>query len=135
MDLTLTRTKNPSQSHKRAFTKSLWKLLMWRKRSIFSEIAPMQRDTSGAAASRYLFILNWVAILSKHSATRDTCVTHLLEHDGEPSSTDAWSRHRLSCRKEKEGKKTSKHKTLNRTPLRCDILFSRFKKQKTMLWT
>ncbi|TNN60957.1 hypothetical protein EYF80_028837 [Liparis tanakae] len=54
-------------------------------------ISPTDRDASG----RYLFILNWVAILSKHSATRDTCVTHLLEHDGEPSSTDAWSRHSL----------------------------------------
>ncbi len=44
----------------------------------------------------YLFMRNWVAIRSKHKATRETCVTHLL--DGEPSSTDAWSTQRFTCR-------------------------------------
>lgn len=59
----------------------------------------------GGWGGPHLFILNWVAILSKHSATRDTCVTHLLEHDGEPSSTETCSRQRFTCRAERKTKK------------------------------
>lgn len=41
---------------------------------------------------------NCVAILSKHRATRETCVMWLLlELEGEHSSTEAWSRHRFTC--------------------------------------
>ena len=45
---------------------------------------------------RYLFILNCVAILSKHKATRDTWVTHFTEPRARPSSTEACSRHRFT---------------------------------------
>lgn len=69
-------------------------------------------------AMRYLFILNWVAILSKHSATRDTCVTHLLEQDGDPSSTEACRRQRFTCEK----RKTKYKQTLNRPEVNSTTL-------------
>lgn len=39
---------------------------------------------------------SWVAIRSKHKDTRETCMTLLLE--GEPSSSDAWSTQRFTCK-------------------------------------